>query len=161
MSTSQLSAHVRAKIDRWLLRYPPEQKRSGVLQALHYVQEENGGWLTEALMDGVADYLELPKISVYEVATFYSMFNLDPVGKHVINVCTNISCMLNGADKIVNHLKNRLSIDMGQTTSDGKFTLREVECLAACAAAPVFQMGKKYYECLTPEKIDALLNELE
>jgi NADH-quinone oxidoreductase subunit E len=160
MVDAKLSAHVRAKIDRWLLRYPPEQKRSGLLQALHYAQEENGGWLTEALMEGVADYLGLSKIAVYEVATFYSMFNLSPVGRHVINVCTNISCMLNGSEKVIEHLKKRLEIETGQTTSNGKFTLREVECLAACAGAPMFQIGRKYYENLTPEKIDAILNEL-
>ena len=158
---SPLSASLRAKIDRWLLRYPPDQKRSGVLQALHYAQEENKGWLTDDLMEGVADYLGLPKIAVFEVATFYSLFNLDPVGRYIINVCTNISCMLNGAEKIVEHLKKRLEIEVGQSTPDGKFTLREVECLAACAAAPMFQIGKKYYEYLTPEKVDAILDELE
>jgi NADH-quinone oxidoreductase subunit E len=138
-----LSAHARAEIDRWLLRYPADQKRSGVMQALMIVQEENGGWLTEPLMDAVADYLQLAPISVYEVATFYTMYNLKPVGRHVINVCTSISCMLN------------------ETTADGKFTLREVECLAACAAAPMFQIDKKYYENLTPEKVDNIIEELE
>jgi NADH-quinone oxidoreductase subunit E len=128
---------------------------------LHYAQEENKGWLTDDLMEGVADYLGLPKIAVFEVATFYSLFNLDPVGRYIINVCTNISCMLNGAEKIVEHLKKRLEIEVGQSTPDGKFTLREVECLAACAAAPMFQIGKKYYEYLTPEKVDAILDELE
>lgn len=157
---TQLSAAVRAKIDRWLLRYPADQKRSAVLQALHYVQEENKGWLTEELMTAVADYLGITKIAVLEVATFYSLFNLTPVGQFVINVCTNISCMLNGSEKIVEHLKKRLEIEVGQTTPDGKFTLREVECLAACAAAPMFQIGKKYYEYLTPEKVDQILNEL-
>ena len=157
----KLSESVRNKIDQWLLRYPPEQKRSAVLQALHYVQEENNGWLNEASMDAVADYLNLPKIAVYEVATFYSMYHLDPVGRHVINVCTNISCMLNGSEEIVNHLKKRLQIDVNGTTPNGKFTLKTVECLAACAAAPMFQIGKKYYEHLTPEKIDAILEELE
>ncbi len=156
-----LSAHARSEIDRWLLRYPTDQKRSGVMQALMIVQEENGGWLTEALMDAVADYLELPKIAVYEVATFYTMYNLKPVGRHVINVCTNISCMLNGSQKIVDHLKKRLDINTNETTTDGKFTLREVECLAACAAAPMFQINKKYYENLTPEKVDTIIKELE
>ncbi len=156
-----LSEHTRKKIDEWLLRYPTDQKRSAVLQALHYVQEENKGWLTEELMDAVAEYLQLPRIAVYEVATFYSMYYLAPVGKHVINVCTNISCMLSGSTEIVEHLKKRLKISTNETTADGKFTLKEVECLAACAAAPVFQMGKKYYEHLTPEKIDKILDELE
>jgi len=156
-----LSAQARAEIDRWLARYPADQKRSGVMQALTIVQEENGGWLTEPLMDAVADYLELPKIAVYEVATFYTMYNLKPVGRHVINVCTNISCMLNGSQKVVDHLKKRLEINTNETTADGKFTLREVECLAACAAAPMLQIGKKYYENLTPEKIDAIIEDLE
>lgn len=157
----KLSESVRNKIDQWMLRYPPEQKRSAVLQALHYVQEENNGWLNEEAMDAVAEYLGLPKISVYEVASFYSMYHLDPVGRHVINVCNNISCMLSGAEKIVDHLKKRLNIDVNETTPNGKFTLKTVECLAACAAAPMFQIGKKYYEHLTPEKIDAILEELE
>ena len=156
-----LSAHARAEIDRWLQRYPADQKRSGVMQALTIVQEENGGWLTEALMDAVADYLNLSKIAVYEVATFYTLYNLKPVGRHTISVCTNISCMLNGSQKIVDHLKKRLEIKTNETTADGKFTLREVECLAACAAAPMFQIGKKYYENLTPEKVDAIIAELE
>ncbi len=161
IKSTLLSAHAREQIDRWLTRYPTEQKRSGVMQALMIVQEEHGGWLTESLMDAVADYLSLPKIAVYEVASFYTMYNLKPVGRHVVNVCTNISCMLSGSSKIVDHLKKRLEIKVNETTADGKFTLREVECLAACAAAPMFQIGKKYYEHLTPEKVDAILDELE
>jgi NADH-quinone oxidoreductase subunit E len=157
----QLSAHVRKKIDHWLLKYPADQKRSAVLQALHFAQEENEGWLSEPVMDAVADYLGLAPISVYEVATFYSMFNLTKTGRYVIDVCTNISCALAGVDKIVDYLKQRLNVEIGQTTADGKFTLREVECLAACAAAPMFQIGKKYYENLTPDKIDLILAELE
>lgn len=156
-----LSADARAKIDRWLVRYPADQKRSGVMQALTIVQEENGGWLTESLMNAVADYLGMPAIAVYEVATFYTMYNLKPVGRHIINVCTNISCMLNGSQKIVDHLKKRLEVNCNETTPDGKFTLREVECLAACASAPMFQINKKYYENLTPEKVDAIIEELE
>lgn len=158
---TELSADARAKIDRWITRYPEEQKRSGVMQALTIVQEENGGSLTPPLMNAVADYLGMPAIAVYEVATFYTMYNLKPVGRHVINVCTSISCMLNGSQKIVDHLKKRLEIGTGETTADGRFTLREVECLAACAAAPMFQLDKKYYENLTPEKVDAILKELE
>ncbi len=160
-NNSLLSPKARAEIDRWIQRYPADQKRSGVLQALTIVQEENDGWLTDALMDAVADYLNLPKIAVYEVATFYTMYNLKPVGRHVINVCTNVSCMLNDSQKIVDHLKKRLEIKTNETTADGKFTLREVECLAACAGAPMFQIGKKYYENLTPEKVDAIIAELE
>lgn len=156
-----LSAKIRVEIDRWIQRYPADQKRSGVMQALTMVQEENGGSLTVPLMDAVADYLGMSKIAVYEVATFYSMYNLKPVGRHVINVCTNISCMLRGSEEVVDHLKKRLNVDLNGTTNDGKFTLRQVECLAACAAAPMFQIGKKYYENLTPEKIDDILAKLE
>lgn len=155
-----LSIKSRQAIDEWLKRYPVDQKRSAVLQALMIVQTENGGWLTESLMDAVADYLALPRIAVYEVATFYSLYHLKPVGRHVIDVCTNVSCLLSGSEEIVAHLQKRLNISSGETTVDGKFTLREVECLAACAAAPACQIGKKYYEKLTPEKIDQLLNEL-
>lgn len=161
MSMVLLSESVREKIDHWMKRYPVDQKRSAVLSALHFAQEENNGSLTVGLMDAVADYLDISKISVYEVATFYSMYNLEPVGKHVINVCTNVSCMLSGCDKIVDHLKNRLHVEFNETTPDGKFTLREVECLAACAGAPMFQIGKKYYERLTPQKVDVILDELE
>jgi NADH-quinone oxidoreductase subunit E len=158
---TQLSESVRTKIDNWMKRYPADQKRSAVIEALRYAQEENNNWLSEPLMDAVADYLGMAKIAVYEVATFYTMFNLKPVGQHLIEVCTNISCMLSGCDKIVNHLKKRLQIDFNETTEDGKFTLREAECLAACAAAPMFQIGKKYYEHLTPEKVNTILDELE
>lgn len=158
---SILSVEVRAKIDRWLMRYPENQKRSGVIESLRYAQDENGGYLTEQLMDAVADYLNLSRIAVYEVATFYTMFNLKPVGRNVINVCTNISCMLCDSKKIVDHFKKRLEINFNETTSDGKFTLREVECLAACSKAPVALINKKYYENLTPEKVDEILNELK
>lgn len=156
----QLSESVRAKIDHWLLRYPPDQKRSGVLQALHFVQDEHEGSLTVELMEAVANYLGLPYIAVFEVATFYSMYNLKPVGKHVIDVCTNISCMLSHSEEMLDHFKKRLNINVNETTADGLFTLREVECLAACAAAPMCQIGKKYYENLTPEKIDDIIKNL-
>ncbi len=156
-----LSAAARETIDKWVTHYPPEQKRSAVLEALRFVQQENNGWLTEPLMNAVADYLNMPKIAVYEVASFYSLFNLEPVGRHVINVCNNISCMLSGSHHIIEHLRKRLSIDLNETTPDKRFTLREVECLAACVRAPMFQIGKKYYEQLTPEKVDAILQELE
>ncbi|OGT56745.1 MAG: NADH dehydrogenase [Gammaproteobacteria bacterium RIFCSPHIGHO2_12_FULL_43_28] len=155
-----LSQAVRDKLDQWLLRYPPDKKRSGVFEALRLVQEENQGFLTLALMDAVAAYLELPKIAVYEVATFYTMYSLDPVGKHVINLCTNISCCLNGSDKILAHLKKRLGIDVNETTKDGSFTLKEVECLGACVAAPVCNIGKQYHVNLTPEKMDEIINAL-
>lgn len=156
-----LSEKLRAEIDRWKLRYPRDQKRSAVIEALRFAQEENGGWLTQELMDGVADYLDMPRIAVYEVVSFYTLFNVKPVGRHIINVCTNISCMLADSEKIVTHLKERLGVGLNETTADNKFTLREVECLAACIGAPMMQIGKKYYEHLTPEKVDAILKELE
>jgi NADH-quinone oxidoreductase subunit E len=155
-----LTADVRAAIDHWLQRYPAEQKRSAVIQALHFTQDANGGWLTVELMNAVADYLQMPHIAVYEVASFYTLFNLRPTGRHIINVCTNISCMLNGSAKIVAHLEKKLQINVNETTPDGLFTLREVECLAACAGAPMFQIDKTYYENLTAEKVDTILSEL-
>lgn len=155
-----LSAATREKIDRWLERFPEDRKRSGVLEALRIVQEENNDYLTTALMDAVADYLGMPRVAVYEVATFYTLYNLEPVGKYQIDLCTNISCMLSDSQKIVDHLEKRLGIKMGETTPDGKFTIREVECLGACTNAPVCQIGKKYHEKLTPEKVDELLEKL-
>lgn len=158
---SILSATARTEIDNWMKRYPADQKRSAVLEALRIVQAENKGWLTVELMDAVADYLDMPAIAVYEIVSFYTMYNVKPVGRHILNVCTNISCMLCDSAKIVDHLKKRLEININETTPDGRFTLREVECLAACAGAPVMHVGKKYYEQLTPEKVDAILKELE
>ena len=157
---NQLSQTVRDEIDASVTKFPSTQKQSAVLSALTLVQEENGGWLTNELIELVADYLEMPKIAVYEVATFYSMFNLAPVGKHQINVCTNISCQLCGSEKIVEHLENRLGIKMGETTSNGKFTLKGVECLAACVNAPMMQIGKDYHENLTAEKVDEILDHI-
>jgi NADH-quinone oxidoreductase subunit E len=156
-----LTPDIREQIDKWVRRYPADQKRSGVFEALRLVQEHNGGSLTDELMTAVADFLGMPHIAVFEVATFYSMYHLNPVGRHVINVCTNISCMMQNTDEIVDYFKQRLGIGLGETTSDGRFTLREVECLGACIDAPVCHVGKKYYEKLTPEKIDAMLEELK
>lgn len=158
--THLLSPAICKHLDEWLLRYPPEHRRSGVFEALRVVQAENKNALTVELMDAVADYLGMTKIAVYEVATFYSLYNLNPVGHHVIDVCTNISCSLNGSGKVVEHLKKRLGINFDETTADGKFTLREVECLGACIAPPVCQIGHQYYEKLSPEKIDEILGEL-
>ncbi|WP_455198075.1 NADH-quinone oxidoreductase subunit NuoE [Kaarinaea lacus] len=156
-----LSAESRAEIDTWVAKYPEDQKQSACMAALRIVQDANGGYLTEPLMDAVADYLEMPRISVYEVATFYSMYELKPVGKHKICICTNISCMLCGSDDVVAHLKERLGIGLGETTEDGRITLKEVECLGACVGAPMFQIGEHYYENLTPEKIDSILDQLD
>jgi NADH-quinone oxidoreductase subunit E len=152
---------VRAEIDRWIAKYPPEWKQSAVMAALRIVQDDNGGWLTTELMNDVAAYLEMPAIAVYEVATFYSMYELKPVGKHKICVCTNVSCMINKADEIVEHLENKLGIGFGEVTEDGRFSLKEVECLGACGGAPMMQIGQQYYENLTPEIVDAILEGLE
>ncbi len=157
----ELSQRDKAEIDTWVAQYPAEQKRSAVIPALHIAQKANGGWLSEAAMKAVADYLGLPQIQVFEVATFYSMFELAPVGKHKLCVCTNVSCLLSGSDEIVEHLKKRLKINFGETTADNKFTLKEVECLGACVNAPVLQLGHQFHEKLTPEKIDTLLAGLE
>lgn len=157
----ELSAEVRAHMDKWLQRYPADQRRSGVLEALRIVQEQHDNSLTTDMMDAVADYLGIARIAVYEVATFYSLYFLQPMGKYVIDVCTNISCSLNNVDKVVEQFKKRLGIDFNETTADGKFSLREVECLGACVAPPVCQIGKKYYENLSPEKVDAILGELK
>ncbi len=151
----------KAEIDQWIRKYPQDQKQSAVMAALRIMQDANGGWLTEDLMDAVAEYLEMPKVSVYEVATFYSMYELKPVGRHKICVCTNVSCMLCGSDRIVEHLKGRLGIDFGEITEDGRFSLKEVECLGACGGAPMMQIGRQYYENLTPEKVDEILDALD
>jgi len=157
-----LSAHAREEIDRWLAKYPLDRKQSAVLAALREVQHENGGYLTLPLMDAVADYLQMPSVAVYEVASFYSMFELKPVGRHSISVCTNVSCMLRGADDIVRHLESRLGIQTGQSTPDGRFFLkREEECLAACCGAPMMMVDHVYYENLTLNRVDAILDEME
>jgi NADH-quinone oxidoreductase subunit E len=157
-----LSAVARAKIDAWLEKYPADQKRSATLPALTIVQEENDGFLTTALMDRVADYLGLAPIEVYEVGTFYSMFDLEPVGRHKISVCTNISCMLCGAEDIVGHIENKLGIRLGQTSADGRITLKvEEECLAACGGGPMMVVDGHYYENLTPATVDSILDSLE
>ena len=156
-----ISDQSRAEIDRWIKKYPEEQKRSAVMSALRIVQDQNNGYLTNELMDAVAEYLDMPSIAVYEVATFYSMYELEPVGRHKICICTNISCMLCGSDNIVGHLTKQLGIKLGQTTPDGRFTLKEVECLGACVDAPMFQIGDTYYGNLTADKIDKILEGLD
>ena len=150
-----------AEIDTWIAKYPPEQRQSAVMAALRIVQDQNGGWLTNELMDAVAEYLRMPAISVYEVATFYSMYELEPVGRHKICVCTNISCMLCGSDGIVEHLQKKLGVKVGDTTPDKRYTLKEVECLGACAGAQMLQIGRTYYENLTPAKVDEILSKLD
>ncbi len=156
-----LSDETRSEIDRWLVKYPSDQKQSAVMGALTVVQEANGGWLTTELMDAVADYLDMSPIAVYEVATFYSMYELKPVGQHKLCMCTNVSCMLRGSEEIVEHLEKKLDIKLGETTSDKKFTLKEVECLGACGGAPMMQIGRKYHENLTPDTVDEILAKLD
>jgi NADH-quinone oxidoreductase subunit E len=159
-NNSPLSDHLREEIDDWLSRYPRDQKQSAVLGALRALQHEEG-YLPVEKMDAIAEYLEIPAMAVYEVASFYSMFELEPVGKHTISVCTNLSCMLRGSDEIVAHLKNKLGIEMGESTPDGKFYLKqEEECLAACCGAPMMQVDHVYKENLTIEKVDEILKEL-
>jgi NADH-quinone oxidoreductase subunit E len=157
-----ISENAKKEIDGWLKKYPSDQKRSAVLSALRIVQEEHGGWLTNDHMDAVAEYLDLPKIAVYEVGTFYGMFNLKPVGKYRLAVCNNISCMLNGSEEITEHLEKILGIKMGETTCDGNFTLKEGECLASCVRAPVLQLNDKdFHDNLTIEKVDELIEDLK
>jgi NADH-quinone oxidoreductase subunit E len=156
-----ISAESKADIDKWIAKYPADKKESAVMAALRIVQDQNGGYLTDPLIEAVAEYLDMPAIAVYEVATFYSMYEREPVGKVKICVCTNISCMLCGSDDVVEHLENKLGIKMGETTGDGMFTLKEVECLGACVNAPVMQIGNKYYEKLSKEKIDKLIESLD
>jgi NADH-quinone oxidoreductase subunit E len=157
----QLSAHVREEIDHWVEKFPPDRKRSAVISALHAVQHENKGFLTTDLMDAVAAYLGLAPIHVYEVASFYSMFETKPVGRHHVSVCTNISCMLRGSQEVVDHVEKKLGIKTGESTPDGRIYLkREEECLAACTGAPMMMVDHVFHEHLTPESIDKILDEL-
>lgn len=148
------------EIDHWISKYPADQKQSAVMGALMIVQEEHGH-LTTALMDAVADYLDMAPIAVYEVASFYTMYEHETVGRHLVNVCTNISCLLRDSAGVVKHLEKKLNIKLGETTDDGRFTLRSVECLGACVNAPMMQVDKDYHENLTTESIDAVLEQYE
>jgi NADH-quinone oxidoreductase subunit E len=157
-----LSAHVREEIDRWVAKFPTGRQRSAVIAALHAAQHENHGFLTTELMDAVATYLNLPPIQVYEVASFYSMFETRKVGRHHVSICTNISCMLRGAEAIVAHAERRLGIRLGESTPDGRIYLKcEEECLAACCGAPMMMVDHDYIENLTPAKVDEILDKLE
>jgi NADH-quinone oxidoreductase subunit E len=159
---SRLSEHARKVIDTWVKKYPEGRQRSAIFAALREVQHENHGFLTVPLMDAVAEHLELEPIKVYEVASFYSMFETKPVGRHSISVCTNISCMLRGADGIVTHIEKKLGIKTGESTKDGRIYLKcEEECLAACAGGPMMMVDHKYHEELTPEKVDKILEGLK
>jgi NADH-quinone oxidoreductase subunit E len=140
-----------------IARYPGGKQKSALLPILHLAQEENNGWLSTDAMDYVAELLQLKPIEVYEVASFYSMYNLKPVGKYVFEVCQTGPCMLNGSDDIISYIKEKLAIQVGQTTPDGLFTLKTVECLGACGYAPLMQMGKYYKEHLSREKVDQII----
>ena len=158
----ELSAHAREEIDELLSHFPADQKKSALLGALNVVQHENNGFLTEELMEAVADYLDLAKIEVYEVASFYSMYELKPVARNNVAICTNICCMLMGSQTIVDHVENKLNIKIGESTDDGRIYLKkEEECLAACAGGPMMQVNHVYYENLSPEKVDEILDGLE
>jgi len=157
-----LTDHTREEIDSWLKKYPEDKKRSAVIAALTATQHQNEGFLTIELMDAVAEYLSLPKIQVYEVASFYSMYETKPVGRHNVAICTNISCMLMGSDSVVGYIEKKLGCKVGESTEDGRIFLKpEEECLAACSAGPMMQVDHVYHEKLTPEKIDEILDGLE
>jgi NADH-quinone oxidoreductase subunit E len=161
-SPAILSAHAREEIDHWVTKFPEGRQRSAVIAALHAAQHENGGYLTPELMTAVAEYLKLPPIQVFEVASFYSMFETKPVGRRSISVCTNISCMLRGADDILAHVEKRLGIKAGESTPDGKFYLKiEEECLAACCGAPMMMVDHVYHENLTPKSVDEILEAVK
>ena len=157
-----LTAETRAHIDHWAAKFPPDRKRSAVIQGLMAAQDQNGGWLSDEIIAAVAKYLGLPPVWAYEVATFYSMFDLAPVGKHKVAICTNISCWLNGAEDLVRHAEKKLGCRHGGTTADGRITLKiEEECLAACAGAPMMVVDGHYHERLTPASMDALFDSLK
>ncbi len=147
------------KVAEIIARYPEGKQKSALLPVLHLAQVEFGGWLDVPVMDYVATLLNIEPIEVYEVASFYSMYNLKPVGKHLFEVCQTGPCMLNGSDDIIDYIKQKLNIGVGETTADGMFTLKTVECLGACGYAPMMQYGKTYREHLTKEKVDAIIEE--
>lgn len=144
----------------FIAKYPAGRQASALMPLLDLAQRQNNGWLSRAAMDYVADFLEIPRIQAYEVATFYTMYNLRPVGRHHVQVCTNLSCWLRGADAIVEACRRKLDVDIGETTTDGQFTLSEVECLGACVNAPMMQIDDDYYEDLTPERAEEILQEI-
>ena len=160
--SAPLSEHTRQEIDHWVAKFPPGRQRSAVLSALRAAQEQNDGHLTPELLEAVADYLKLPPVQVYEVASFYSMFELHPCGRHHVSICTNISCLLRGAEDLVAHAEKKLGIRLGESTSDRRiFLKREEECLAACTGAPMMMVDHVYHEHLTPEKVDQVLATLK
>ncbi len=159
--TAELGAHIVAEIDRWIARFPEDQKRSAVIGALHAAQHENHGYVTTPQMDAIAAYLELEPIQVYEVATFYSMFETKPVGRNNVAICTNVSCMLRGGEELLAHVETKLGIKAGESTNDGRIYLkREEECLAACCGAPMMMINHVYHENLDEQRVDELLDDL-
>lgn len=161
-SERMLSDRTRATIDHWVAKFPPDKKRSALIQALLAAQQQNGGWITPELSEAVAAYLELPPVWAHEVVSFYSMFFTRPVGRHKVNMCTNISCWLNGAEDLVAHAEQKLGVKLGGTTADGRVTLvREEECLAGCCGAPMMVVDGHYHENLDRERLDAILDGLE
>ena len=157
-----LSEDTRKHIDHWVAKFPPERKRSALLQGLMAAQEQNGGFLTDELTTAVAKYLNLPPVWAYEIASFYSMFETSPVGRNNVAICTNISCWLNGAEDIVRHCEKKLGVKLGESTPDGRIYLKpEEECLAACCGAPMMVVNGHYHEKLTTEKVDQILDELK
>ena len=159
---SPLSEHTRQEIDRWVAKFPPGRQRSATISALRAAQEQNDGFLTPELMDAVAAHLGLPPIQVYEVASFYSMFELHPCGRHHVSICTNISCMLNGAEALVAHAERKLGIKLGESTPDRRIFLKqEEECLAACTGAPMMMVDHVFHEYLTPATVDKILDDLK
>jgi NADH-quinone oxidoreductase subunit E len=157
----EIPAEIRTEIDHWLAKYPADQKQSAVLAALHAVQHHEG-YVNVAQMDAIADYLDMPPVSVYEVSSFYSMIETKPVGRNTVAFCNNISCMLCGADELIEHVENKLGIKLGESTSDGRIFLKaEEECLAACVGAPMMAVNGHYHENLTIEQVDRILDGLE
>ena len=157
-----LNEGTRASIDHWVSKFPPEHKRSALIQALIAAQDQNGGWVSKDIIEAVADYLDLPPVWAFEVASFYSMFDQKPVGRNKVNVCTNISCWLNGAEGMVSHIENKLGIKLGETTADDRITLIvEEECIAACCGAPAMVVNGHYHENLDADKIDKILDGLD
>jgi NADH-quinone oxidoreductase subunit E len=152
---------LRAEIETWCAKYPPEWRQSAVIPALHILQAANGGWLAQQQLDDLALYLGMPAIAVYEVASFYSMFDLEPVGRHKVCVCNSISCLLGGSEGLIHHIEEKYGVGPGQTTPDGKFTFKEVECLGACRDAPAVLVGRTYHEKVTPAALDKLIDDLE
>jgi NADH-quinone oxidoreductase subunit E len=160
--TGLLTDHTRHEIDEWIGRFPLGRQRSASLSALRFVQEQNDGFLTVDLMDAVAEYLHLPPIQIYEVASFYSMFETHPCGRHHVSVCTNISCWLNGGEEILAHCERKLGIKVGESTPDRRiFLKKEEECLAACTGAPMMMVDHHFHEYLTPAKVDRILDDLK